>query len=54
MVEIPEHKLREIEDKIRDLINQIEILVVDEKIDEEAAEELTSGLKELANMLGTA
>ncbi|MEM2932869.1 MAG: hypothetical protein QW622_01500 [Candidatus Pacearchaeota archaeon] len=44
--------IREAENKIRDIINNIEIMVVDEKIDPEAADELKDQLKELAGLLG--
>lgn len=52
MVEVSEEKLREIEEKIRDLINDIEILNIDEKIDDETANELIEKIKEIANMIG--
>ncbi|MEM1577707.1 MAG: hypothetical protein QXQ30_02785 [Candidatus Pacearchaeota archaeon] len=52
MVEVSEERLSEIEDKIRDLINDIEILNIDEKIDDETAKELIEKLKEIANDIG--
>jgi len=45
---VEKEKLVEIEDKIRDLINQVEIFVIDEKMDEETAEEINSRLREIA------
>jgi hypothetical protein len=45
---VEKEKLAEIEDKIRDLINQVEIFVIDEKIDEETAEEINAKLREIA------
>jgi len=54
MVDIPKSKLKEIADKIRDTINNIEIMVADEKIDEDTAEEIKDQLKEISELLGTA
>jgi len=48
---VEKERLVEIEDKIRDLINQVEIFVIDEKIDEETAEEINSRLREIAEKI---
>ncbi|MEM1535266.1 MAG: hypothetical protein QXG39_09705 [Candidatus Aenigmatarchaeota archaeon] len=45
-------ELQKIEDKIRDIINNIEVLVDDEKLDQESASDLIAQLKELAMLVG--
>lgn len=58
MVEIDEAAIKQIENKIRDLINLIEVLKQEEepgatqKIEDEAAEELKLKLREIASTLG--
>ncbi len=58
MVEIPEEKIKGVEDKIRDLINTIEIMNREEveggvkKVEDSAAQELKEKLREIAEKLG--
>ena len=58
MVEIDETAVKQIEDKIRDLINWIEVLKQEEepganqKIEDQAAEEIKLKLREIATTLG--
>jgi|GEM_PF-4468926 len=51
MVEVPDSKIEEICDAIRDIINDIEIKNLDGKIEDEAAEELRKELTKIIEIL---
>ena len=51
MVEVPDKKIEEICDKIRDIINDIEIKVVEGKIDEGVASELREEIEKIIEIL---
>ena len=57
-MEIPDDKISEIENKIRDLINLVSVMNEEEaeggtkKIEDESAAQLKEKLQEIANLLG--
>lgn len=48
----PEKDIAAVEDKIRDLINWIEVKVTEDEIDEKVADKINSKLREIAVKLG--
>ena len=57
-MEIPDEKIAEIENKVRDLINLVSVMNEEEveggtkKIEDESAAQLKEKLQEIANLLG--
>jgi hypothetical protein len=60
-MEIPDKNIKQIENKIRDLINFVQVKTQEElkpgegkKVEDDAAKEIQAKLRELAKMVGTA
>lgn len=51
MVEVSEKQIAEVCDKIRDIINDLEVKVIDEKLDEETAKEIREELTKIVELM---